>query len=534
MINPNSPDYTNTPASPQRPRYFYRSADPTAPPLVTIVTPFYKIPPEIFAETTRSVLNQSFQPWAWLIINDASPDFRLPITNSGLTAPDKIRVINHAHNKGLSAARNTGFREAKTEFVVMLDADDLLEPTALEKWFWFLVTHPQYAFTKGYAVEFGSQTQLQSYGFEAGQAFLTRNQLNPRAMVRRAVWQSVGGFDEQNRDGLEDWDFWLHCASAGHWGATVPEYLDWYRRRPNHADQWANLNKVANFRKNLQQKYPQLYRQPEKFFSPQSLTPNPQSLIPCDNLLLKPVNLSRLLVILPDFAMNERTQFNLDLMKQLTTQNYELSICTTQPSDNPCLADVAKFTPDIFNLPNFLAPLDFPRFLLYFLKSRQIETVLISHSYLGYQLLPLLQSHYPAITFMDYLHTFDENCLRASVGYQAMLDLSLVSSPQLKQWLIEQGGNSQLIEVYNEVYSTPDGFSKPVPIRSKPTMPGHLALELARQAVHHYRLAQQINPPPLSQDVLNNLSSKEISQRIPIWKIIKAISFKIRSHILKN
>ena len=33
-------------------------------------------------------------------------------------------------------------------------------------------------------------------------------------------------------------DFWLHCASQGYWGTTLPEYLDWYRRRTNHNERW--------------------------------------------------------------------------------------------------------------------------------------------------------------------------------------------------------------------------------------------------------------------------------------------------------
>jgi len=59
-------------------------------------------------------------------------------------------------------------------------------------------------------------------------------------MVRRPVFLSVGGYDETIRGDLEDWDFWLKCANAGYWGATIPEYLDWYRRRADHAEQRPN------------------------------------------------------------------------------------------------------------------------------------------------------------------------------------------------------------------------------------------------------------------------------------------------------
>ena len=51
----------------------------------------------------------------------------------------RIRVIDHEANRGLSAARNTGFHEARTDCIFQLDADDLIEPTTLE----FLGNFPQ-------------------------------------------------------------------------------------------------------------------------------------------------------------------------------------------------------------------------------------------------------------------------------------------------------------------------------------------------------------------------------------------------------
>ena len=71
MIDPTHPDYINTPASPQRPAYAYRLADPSSAPRVSIVTPFYNTGP-VFHETARCVLQQSLQQWEWLIINDGS------------------------------------------------------------------------------------------------------------------------------------------------------------------------------------------------------------------------------------------------------------------------------------------------------------------------------------------------------------------------------------------------------------------------------------------------------------------------------
>ena len=132
MLNPRSPDYSNTPVDRRRPRYGYAPADPTASPFVTVITPFYNAA-EHFEETARSVLNQSFQQWEWLIIDDGTTDeVSLAMLDRYDRLDSRIRVIRQA-NAGPSAARNTAFREAQTELIVQIDADDMLEPTAIER-----------------------------------------------------------------------------------------------------------------------------------------------------------------------------------------------------------------------------------------------------------------------------------------------------------------------------------------------------------------------------------------------------------------
>lgn len=87
-------------------------------------------------------MRQSMQDFEWIIINDGTTDPRsLEVLNKYRLENNRIRVVDHEVNLGLSAARNTGFREARTNYVVQLDGDDLLEPTAVEKWFWYLESH---------------------------------------------------------------------------------------------------------------------------------------------------------------------------------------------------------------------------------------------------------------------------------------------------------------------------------------------------------------------------------------------------------
>lgn len=72
-------------------------------------------------QTLKSVLNQQFQDFEIIIINDGSTDRSLEVVRE-LTDP-RIQIISQP-NSGLSAARNTGFKVAKGEFLALLDADD--------------------------------------------------------------------------------------------------------------------------------------------------------------------------------------------------------------------------------------------------------------------------------------------------------------------------------------------------------------------------------------------------------------------------
>ena len=455
MIDPTNPDYINTPASAQRPASGYRPADPTALPAATIVTPFYNTGP-IFHETARSIFQQSLQQWEWLIINDGSTTPEALSTLECYRQGDpRVRVIDHADNKGLSAARNTGFRTARTPYVVQLDSDDLLEPTAVEKWLWFLESHPEFSFVKGYSVGFGAQEYLWQKGFHNGRDFLEENLVDPNSAVRTDIHQAVGGYDETDWGGLMDWDFWLRCAHSGYWGGTVPEYLDWYRRRPSHNDRWSDFDNGARqqaYRTRLREKYTSLWNGGFPDIQLRSHMPHDTvpDLLPWRNRLRK--DSSRLLMIVPWLSLGGADKFNLDLVEQLTQRGWEVTIAATLKSDHSWLPAFARLTPDIFILHHFLRLVDYPRFLRYLIQSRQVDTVLIANSELGYSLLPYLRAYCPHVAFADFCH-MEEECWknggypRMAVEYQDLLDGTIVSSEHLRGWMAKRNADTERIHV---------------------------------------------------------------------------------------
>lgn len=455
MIDTRQPNYDDTPAAATRPDFDCAPPESSEQPQVTIVTPFCNVG-SVFHETALCVLRQSLALWEWVIVNDGSTQPEsLRILDEYRRADARIRVIDHSVRRGLPAARNTGFRAARTPYVFQLDGDDLIEPTTIEKCAWFLESHPEFSFVKGYTVGFGAQQYLWSKGFHHNEEFLVNNLATATAMVRKETHARVGGYDEDIRGGAEDWDFWLRCANRGLWGSTIPEYLDWYRRRDSQSADWPNLDHGARqtaFRQELRQKYPALFTDP--FPRQVAGQASPSRAIhdapPIRNDLpkLRP----RLLMIVPWLTLGGADKFNFDLLSQLKLQGWEVTIATTLDRENPWLPDFARLTPDIFILHHFLKHGDYPRFLRYLIESRRPDAVLVTNSEVGYHLLPYLRACCPDPAYVSYCHMEEENWKnggypRMAVANQTMLDLNIVSSGHLKQWMVRRGGEAERIDV---------------------------------------------------------------------------------------
>lgn len=96
----------------------------------SVVIPLYN-KERYIRQAIDSALDQSFSDFEILVVDDASTDTGTQIVES--VGSDKIRILLHERNKGLSAARNTGIRNAKADFIVFLDADDYWAPDFLER-----------------------------------------------------------------------------------------------------------------------------------------------------------------------------------------------------------------------------------------------------------------------------------------------------------------------------------------------------------------------------------------------------------------
>lgn len=107
--------------------------------MISVVIPLYNKEKQI-AKTLQTVLNQTYQDFEIVIVNDGSTDGSVDEVKKFLNP--RIRLINQK-NGGVSAARNRGIEEAKGEYIAFLDADDLWDIDHLEVLYQLILAYPK-------------------------------------------------------------------------------------------------------------------------------------------------------------------------------------------------------------------------------------------------------------------------------------------------------------------------------------------------------------------------------------------------------
>jgi len=202
----------------------------TGEPLVSVIIPTYNCAAYL-DESIRSVLAQTYVTYEIIVVDDGSTD-----NTRTVLAPfwDRIHYV-HQENRELSAARNTGIREARGDLIAFLDADDVWLPTKLELQVQTLQGQPAAGWAFADFLDFddsgvtgGSRFstwpgvrewfdrhRVGDGGIACGPMYVDLLKANwihaSSVMVRRNVLAVVGLFDEACRVG-EDYDLWLRIA----------------------------------------------------------------------------------------------------------------------------------------------------------------------------------------------------------------------------------------------------------------------------------------------------------------------------------
>lgn len=218
---------------------------------ITVITPLYNHCNEI-VRALNSLERSARRDWEAVIVDDGSTDGGAEAVTSWIEAHPYLAccLVRHATNRGLAAARNTGVSHARTERLLMLDADNELRRIAMDRLMEALDEDPNASFAWGIMEQFsvdGPVGLLSTYGWDP-QRFRAGNYIDAFALIRLDAITALGGYSSDSRlYGWEDYDLWVRMAESGRHGVFVPEIIARYRVGASSMISHTNVSAVDAF-----------------------------------------------------------------------------------------------------------------------------------------------------------------------------------------------------------------------------------------------------------------------------------------------
>lgn len=186
-------------------------------PKISVIIPVYNAENTIW-QTIDSVRNQSWEGvFEIILVNDGSTDNSGQLIEDYKTAHPEMNIrLIHQENKGVSAARNIGLKNANGDLIALLDADDEWVPTKIEVQLKYFEKYPEIDFL---ATARNNQKLLFPYNSNENPVEITfrklliRNEITvPSVVFKRTILENTGYFQE-GQNHAEDVDFYLRISA---------------------------------------------------------------------------------------------------------------------------------------------------------------------------------------------------------------------------------------------------------------------------------------------------------------------------------
>ncbi len=221
-----------------------RSVATDAMPRVSVVVTLFDYA-AVVTETLESVAASTGLAFEVVVVDDHSTDDGRAVVRRFAEAHPEVPVLllGSEINRGLAASRNLGVSEARAELVFVLDADNLVYPSALRRLADALDADADAAFAYATLEDFGVAAGVRSAMGWYAPWLCDRNYIDAQAMFRRRTFDRYGGYrtGDDLVHGWEDWELWLRLAEAGVHGIHLPVMLGRYRTQASSMITTTNL-----------------------------------------------------------------------------------------------------------------------------------------------------------------------------------------------------------------------------------------------------------------------------------------------------
>lgn len=200
-------------------------------PTISIVVPSYN-QSEYLEDCLDSCYNQTTPALEIIVVDDGSTDNSLEIANQYMFKEfpfieSPVRVISQV-NKGLPSARNTGIMNAKGDYILFLDADDMLKENAIAKITQEIVKTNADVVAPSFR-EFGKSERDVILGGFTMDELKVANRIGYFSCTRRSALLEIGGYSPRMKWGWEDWHLWFDLFRRGKTIAILQDILVMYR-----------------------------------------------------------------------------------------------------------------------------------------------------------------------------------------------------------------------------------------------------------------------------------------------------------------
>ncbi|MDF2865565.1 MAG: glycosyl transferase family 2 [Clostridia bacterium] len=379
--------------------------------LISLITPYYNAKKYI-QQTANSIFNQTFPYWEWIIVNDGSTEKdTIEFLNKFAEQDKRIKIFNK-ENGGPASARLYGAQNAKADIIYTIDSDDLIDNTLLECGYWTLFTNKKATWAYSNSCAFGEQEYLWSPMFNTMKE-KKENLLCGSSFIRKDKYLELTEYTKLPKEVHEDWYMWLKFLAKKYIPVRMNFYGFWYRReevgRLNSINSDKRKSKIAE--SYLKKVAKDIKKNVGAIQYPMTTDYDFNSYPKEFDWNRKPINTrngkKRILFIFPWTITGGADIFNLNLIKSLKEQGYEISIITTESHEYMLRHNFEKYSDEFFDLTTFLNREDWASFIHHIIKSRNIDLVFQSNSFYGYYVIPWLKCMFPELIVVDYLHAED-------------------------------------------------------------------------------------------------------------------------------
>ncbi len=227
--------------------------------LVSVIIPLIDSM-EFLPEAIESVFHQSYKNMEIMIIEPGELRIDRKMINSFIEQNSQISVqIIRCPNSGRSAALNFGIKMCDGKYYIPLNQSDRLAPEFITHTLEKISYKPKTGFVYTDALQRGTNDDIISHSsFKSETILFSKNTVPASVLVKKEMWEDLGGYDEKLDIGYENWDFWIGCIERGWDSEYLQEPL--FLQRAESRNQTINTAELRNhLRAKIILKHPTLF-----------------------------------------------------------------------------------------------------------------------------------------------------------------------------------------------------------------------------------------------------------------------------------